>query len=98
MTLAELGVPYPKYQSYDLLKTQFEEIQLPDFPCLIKTSHGLSGEGTYIIGDSSDLNYCKSELRKYLDIKLVEKLLSRNLLKILYRITVFSSTSIRQER
>ncbi len=81
VTLAELGVPCPQYQSYDLLKIQFDDIQLPDFPYLIKTSHGLSGEGTYIIRNSSDLNYCKSELKKYLDIQLVREIIISEFIK-----------------
>lgn len=73
VTLAELGVPCPKYSTYNLHQVSLEDIQLPDrFPYLIKTSHGLSGEGTYIIKDTSTLNYCLRELRKYLEIKLLD--------------------------
>ncbi|OUL37045.1 carbamoylphosphate synthase large subunit [Nostoc sp. T09] len=73
VTLAELGVQCPKYKSYNLHTISLEEIQLPEkFPYLIKTSHGLSGEGTYIIKSTSDLNYCLKELKKYLDIKLLD--------------------------
>ncbi|MGE5660458.1 MAG: carbamoylphosphate synthase large subunit [Actinomycetota bacterium] len=73
VTLAELGVPCPKYSTYNLHQLSLEKIQLPDrFPYLIKTSHGLSGEGTYIIKDTSTLNYCLRELRKYLEIKLLD--------------------------
>lgn len=68
-TLTELGVQCPKYESYNLHTLNLEDIELPQFPYLIKTSHGLSGEGTYIIKNTSDLNYCLEELRKYLDIK-----------------------------
>ncbi len=68
-TLTELGVQCPKYESYNLHTLNLEDIELPQFPYLIKTSHGLSGEGTYIIKNASDLNYCLEELRKYLDIK-----------------------------
>ncbi len=42
---------------------------------MIKTSHGLSGEGTYIIKSASELTYCFEELRKYLDIKLLDKII-----------------------
>lgn len=69
VTLAELGMPCPKYESYDLHACRLEDIPLPQHPYLIKTSHGLSGEGTYIIRNASDLHYCRSELRKYLDIQ-----------------------------
>lgn len=75
VTLNELGVQCPKYETYDLHKVHLEEIQLPDYPYLIKTSHGLSGEGTYIIRNHSDLNYCFEELRKYLDIQLLNSII-----------------------
>jgi hypothetical protein len=48
---------------------------------LIKTSHGLSGEGTYIIRSTSDLNYCLEELRKYLDIKLLDTIIVSEFVK-----------------
>jgi hypothetical protein len=48
---------------------------------LIKTSHGLSGEGTYIIKSASDLNYCLEELRKYLDIKLLDTVIVSEFVK-----------------
>ncbi|MBG1270702.1 ATP-grasp domain-containing protein [Nostoc sp. WHI] len=75
VTLDELGVQCPKYESYNLHQINLEEIQLPQFPYLIKTSHGLSGEGTYIIKSPSDLNYCLEEIRKYLDIKLLDTII-----------------------
>lgn len=72
-TLNELGVQCPKYETYNLHQVNLQDIQLPEkFPYLIKTSHGLSGEGTYIINNSSDLNYCFAELRKYVDNNLLE--------------------------
>jgi hypothetical protein len=74
-TLNELGVQCPKYESYNLDTVNPEDIKLPKFPYLIKTSHGLSGEGTYIIKNASDLNYCLEELRKYLDIKLLSTII-----------------------
>lgn len=68
-TLADLGVPCPTYQTYHLDQVSLDHIPLPSqYPYLIKTSHGLSGEGTYIIRSASDLNYCRNELRKYLNI------------------------------
>lgn len=48
---------------------------------MIKTSHGLSGEGTYIIRSASDLNYCLEELRKYLDIKLLNTIIVSEFVK-----------------
>lgn len=82
VTLAELGVQCPKYESYNLHAKSLEEIQLPEqFPYLLKTSHGLSGEGTYIIRSASDLNYCLEELRKYLDIKLLDTIIVSEFVK-----------------
>ena len=48
---------------------------------MIKTSHGLSGEGTYIIKSPSDLNYCLEEIRKYLDIKLLDTIIVSQFIK-----------------
>ncbi|QFS47826.1 ATP-grasp domain-containing protein [Nostoc sphaeroides] len=81
VTLAELGVQCPKYESYNLHQVNLEDIQLPQFPYLIKTSHGLSGEGTYIIKNPSDLNYCLEEIRKYLDIKLLDTIIVSEFVK-----------------
>jgi hypothetical protein len=82
VTLSELGVQYPKYKSYNLHTVSLENIQLPEqFPYLIKTSHGLSGEGTYIIKNPSDLNYCLEELKKYLDIKLLDWIIVSEFIK-----------------
>ncbi|MEH2376306.1 ATP-grasp domain-containing protein [Nostoc sp.] len=81
VTLAELGVQCPKYESYNLHTCSLEDIQLPEFPYLIKTSHGLSGEGTYIIKSPSDLNYCLEEIRKYLNIKLLDQIIVSEFVK-----------------
>ncbi|HYX14314.1 MAG TPA: carbamoylphosphate synthase large subunit [Nostoc sp.] len=81
VTLAELGVQCPKYESYNLHQVNLEDIQLPQFPYLIKTSHGLSGEGTYIIKSASDLNYCLEEIRKYLNIKLLDTIIVSEFVK-----------------
>ncbi|MBN3945840.1 MAG: ATP-grasp domain-containing protein [Nostoc sp. NMS7] len=81
VALAELGVQCPKYESYNLHQVNLEDIQLPQFPYLIKTSHGLSGEGTYIIKSPSDLNYCLQEIRKYLDIKLLDTIIVSEFVK-----------------
>jgi len=82
VTLAELGVQCPQYETYDLNQTKLEEIKLPEsFPYLIKTSHGLSGEGTYIIKSDSDLNYCLEEIKKYLDIQLVKDIIVSEFVK-----------------
>ncbi|AFZ20179.1 ATP-grasp domain-containing protein [Allocoleopsis franciscana] len=82
VTLNELGVQCPNYKSYNLHKISLEEIKLPEqFPYLIKTSHGLSGEGTYIIRNASDLNYCLEELRKYLQIQLLDTIIVSQFVK-----------------
>lgn len=82
VTLAELGVQCPKYSSYDLHQVRLQDIQLPEaFPYLVKTSHGLSGEGTYIIKSTSDLNYCFEELRKYLDLRLLDTIIVSEFVK-----------------
>lgn len=81
VTLAELGVQCPKYSSYNLHEVSLDDIQLPEFPYLIKTSHGLSGEGTYIIKSDSELNYCLQEVRKYLDIKLLDTIIVSKFVK-----------------
>ncbi|MBD2091332.1 ATP-grasp domain-containing protein [Microcoleus sp. FACHB-1515] len=81
-TLAQLGVPCPNYQTYHLDQISLEQIPLPSqFPYLIKTSHGLSGEGTYIIRSHSDLNYCLEELKKYLIIQLLETIIVSEFVK-----------------
>jgi hypothetical protein len=82
VTLAELGVQCPKYKSYNLHACSLDDIELPEqFPYLIKTSHGLSGEGTYIIKSTSDLHYCFEELRKYLDIELLNTIIVSEFVK-----------------
>jgi len=82
VTLADLGVQCPKYSSYNLHEVSLKDIQLPEqFPYLIKTSHGLSGESTYIIRSASDLNYCLEEVRQYLDIKLLERIIVSEFVK-----------------
>jgi hypothetical protein len=80
-TLAELGVQCPKYTTYNLHAKNLGDIDLPQFPYLIKTSHGLSGEGTYIIKSASELNYSLEELRKYLDIKLLDTIIVSQFVK-----------------
>ena len=81
VALAELGVQCPKYSSYNLHANSLEDIELPEFPYLIKTSHGLSGECTYIIKSASELNYCLEELRKYLNHKLLDTIIVSEFVK-----------------
>lgn len=81
-TLGELGIPCPRYQTYHLDQIDLDDIPLPpEFPYLIKTSHGLSGEGTYIIRNASDLNYCLEELRKYLSINFLKTIIVSEFVK-----------------
>ncbi|QSJ19234.1 ATP-grasp domain-containing protein [Nostoc sp. UHCC 0702] len=81
-TLAELGVPHPQYETYNLHQVNLEDINLPEqFPYLIKTSHGLSGEGTYIINNPSDFKYCFEELKQYLHIKLLDTIIVSEFIK-----------------
>ncbi|UBF30209.1 ATP-grasp domain-containing protein (plasmid) [Kovacikia minuta CCNUW1] len=80
--LVKLGVSCPHYQTYDLNSVSLNQIPLPSqFPYLIKTSHGLSGEGTYIIRDRSDLNYCLEELKKYLKLNLLRTIIVSEFVK-----------------
>jgi len=81
-TLAKLGISCPTYRTYDLDQVSLDQIEFPaQFPYLIKTSHGLSGEGTYIIRSFSDLNYCLEELRKYLKIHLLKTIIVSDFVK-----------------
>lgn len=81
-TLSQLGVLCPIYQTYHLDQTPLDQIPLPaQFPYLVKTSHGLSGEGTYIIRSANDLNYCLEELKKYLKINLLETIIVSEFVK-----------------
>ncbi|MDG2616716.1 carbamoylphosphate synthase large subunit [Thermoleptolyngbya sichuanensis XZ-Cy5] len=81
-TLSELGVPCPHYVTYHLDETPLEDVPLPaEFPYLIKTTHGLSGEGTYIIQNSSDLDYCLREIRKYREINLLRSIVVSDFVK-----------------
>jgi hypothetical protein len=81
-SLSQLGVPCPAYQTFHLNQVGLEQIPLPcQFPYLIKTSHGLSGEGTYIIRSYSDLRYCLEELQKYRQIDLLETIVVSEFVK-----------------
>jgi hypothetical protein len=82
VSLADLGVPCPRYDSYDLRQIPLDQVPLPEqFPYLIKTSHGLSGEGTYIIKSASDLNYCLRELEKYLESQMLTTIIVSDFVK-----------------
>lgn len=71
--LADIAPSVPSYRSYDLRQTPLEQAPLPQqFPYLVKTSHGLSGEGTYILKNEKDLGYCLRELACYLRLGLLK--------------------------
>lgn len=76
VTLAEMGVHYPKFVPYDLHKVTLREVKAPEsFPFLVKVSHGLAGEGTYIIRDEEDLDFCRIDLEQYIKVGLVDTVL-----------------------
>ncbi len=80
--LEKIGILTPPYQTYDLQKVNLDDVKIPDeFPYLIKTTHGLSGEGTYIIKDKSDLDYCWRELNKYLEVGLIREIIVSEFVK-----------------
>ena len=73
--LAEVCPRVPEYVVYDLKETRLDAIPFPKtFPYLIKTSHGLSGEGTYIIQNQDDFTFCMNELNTYLEVRLAESI------------------------
>lgn len=76
VTLAEMGVHYPKFDPYHFSETEIEDIQTPDeFPFLVKSSHGLAGEGTYIIRNQEDYDFCAMDVRQYRKVKLMRTVL-----------------------
>ena len=65
--LADMGVHYPYYKVFDFREVGPEDVELQAaYPYLIKTSHGLAGEGTYIIRNEKSLDFCRKEVRTYL--------------------------------
>jgi hypothetical protein len=81
-TLSEMGITVPRYRIYDLRETPLEQVDLPEhYPYLIKTTHGLSGEGTYIIRRVHDLEFCFRELRLYLAARLVTEIVVSDFVK-----------------
>lgn len=76
VTLAEMGVHYPNFVPYDLTEVDIKDVKTPDeFPYLVKVSHGLAGEGTYIIRNQEDLDFCAVDVRQYLKMGLVKTVL-----------------------
>ncbi|MDL5052030.1 hypothetical protein QQ056_00360 [Oscillatoria laete-virens NRMC-F 0139] len=98
-TLADAGVQCPQYSTYNLHETALTEIPLPEqFPYLIKTSHGLSGEGTYIINNPSELNYCFEKSKNIAIFTYSIPLLSLNLLSTSSKIIASNSISTKPEK
>lgn len=80
--LSEISANCPRYQTYNLLETPLDQIELPnEYPYLIKATHGLSGEGTYIIRRVHDVEFCFSELRHYLRSNLVTEIIVSEFVK-----------------
>lgn len=76
VTLAEMGVHYPKFTPYDLTSVDVTEVATPEaFPYLVKASHGLAGEGTYIIRNEADLEFCAADVRDYIKVGLLRTVL-----------------------
>ena len=76
VTLAEMGVHYPKFTHYDLTQVDISQVKVPDeYPFLVKVSHGLAGEGTYIIRNQDDLDFCSIDIRQYIKAGLVRTVL-----------------------
>ncbi|WP_338294743.1 ATP-grasp domain-containing protein [Planctobacterium marinum] len=76
VTLAEMGVHYPKFTHYDLTQVDISQVKVPDeYPFLVKVSHGLAGEGTYIIRNQEDLDFCSIDIRQYIKAGLVRTVL-----------------------
>lgn len=72
-TLGKICPNVPGYTIIDMQNTLLKDIEFPSrFPFCVKTSHGLSGEGTYIVENENDLTYCKKEIAAYMDINLVD--------------------------
>lgn len=81
-TLSDSGVRSPSYKSYNLDEIALTDIPLPEsFPYLIKVSHGLSGEGTYIIKTAGDLDYTRYEIGKYREDKILTHIIVSEFVK-----------------
>lgn len=82
VALRDMGYNCPRYDVFDLTVTPLEDIELPNsYPYLIKTTHGLSGEGTYIIRRVHDVEYCFRELRAYLVAGTVREIIVSEFVK-----------------
>lgn len=80
--LADMGVHYPLYKVFDFRKVRPEDVELQAaYPYLIKTSHGLAGEGTYIIRNEADLEHCRKEVRRYLAVGLLDAVVVSDFVK-----------------
>ncbi|MFW6240629.1 MAG: carbamoylphosphate synthase large subunit [Thermodesulfobacteriota bacterium] len=73
--LSELCPFVPDYKVIDLRRTPLDRRGFPRrYPFAVKTSHGLSGEGTYIIQNDGEMAACLTELRAYLRVGTLESL------------------------
>ncbi len=71
--LTEASSQSPHYTSVNLHETSVEKVEYPsEYPYVVKTTHGLSGEGTYLIKHRDDLYYCFQEVGSYIRIKLLD--------------------------
>lgn len=73
--LSDLCPFVPDYKVIDLRRTPLDRRRFPyRYPFAVKTSHGLSGEGTYIIRNDGEMAGCLGELRAYLRVGTLESL------------------------
>jgi hypothetical protein len=93
--LLEMGIPTPETKVVSIPQTGINTIKWPlPIPFVIKTTHGLSGDGTYIIKTPKDLEKTKQTLHEYhtnykLDQILCQKLVENE--KVNYCVQAYVS-------